>query len=174
MTFQSPNTSRLVAHDATSRETAIRIAVVPACDSQTPRSLYAFTEPSAVDVPLRVAGGCGPGKLDWAFPDGIFRNACNFHDSCYGGREDRWYRAKRSACDKQFKAEMYLACAAEYGPGSPGFKGTLCIQAANAEYQAVRIGGEAGYYGGHRDECIQRRNGSRRQYEIWARRMARS
>jgi hypothetical protein len=88
---------------------------------------------------------CGPGHdggwKERAVPDGVYTDACQYHDDCYAGKYGA--AVTKKACDDEFLKRMQHDCASHFGgwslliPGDPLVYGA-CMDGAQAYYEAVR------------------------------------
>jgi RHS repeat-associated protein len=102
--------------------------------------------------------GCGPnGWMNAKIPDRVkgvydFRQACSYHDACYGRSWGRW----KPACDVGFLKRMLKNCGNLSGwdmiPGV-AYRHALCIEAANIYFAAVSVAGCWSFYNGQMKKC---------------------
>jgi hypothetical protein len=110
---------------------------------------------------------CGPGSIpggDAAVPDLIWKDACQQHDDCYGGK-GKFFKWTRKQCDYDFELNAMVACYERFGYNSLDNDNShnkplhACYGVAKVYYEAIRVGGQyySGYYDGHFAECRRRK-----------------
>ncbi|MFN3313401.1 MAG: hypothetical protein ACK46Q_08035 [Hyphomonas sp.] len=103
-----------------------------------PRARDGAMASSAVIAAQRPGDSCGgEGLLDTAVPNGVFLEACRFHDACY-----RSGVLDQGRCDADFLRDMQGACDAEFAGVQRAGLNTACRVKAYAYYRAVnsRVG----------------------------------
>jgi len=125
--------------------------------SAEPRARDGAMASSAVMAAQRPGDSCGgEGLLDTAVPNGVFLEACRFHDACY-----RSGALDQGRCDADFLHDMQGACDSEFaGPQRAGLN-TACRVKAYAYFRAVNSRVGAMLYpgattGGRMDDVKQR------------------